>query len=115
MAKPSSQERRKQALRQRRAEEQREFDREEAGYLYGDAVKAFRAGDHPAADRLLKKALILDPQHINAMDLLAQIHRAAGHYAEAFGYIQRQRKVDDTNPVPLYNMATLYQQMGQTE
>ena len=34
MAKPTSQERRKQVLRQRRAEEQREFDREEAGYLF---------------------------------------------------------------------------------
>ena len=88
MAKPTSQERRKQALRQRRAEEQREFDREDAGYLYGDAVQAHRSGDIPAADRFLKKALILDPNHAGALGLLFEIHRAAGHYAEALGYLQ---------------------------
>ena len=37
------------------AEEQREFDREEAGYLYGDGVRAHRSGDIPAADRFLRK------------------------------------------------------------
>jgi hypothetical protein len=79
MAKLTSQERRKQALRLRRADEQREFDREDAGYLYGDAVDAHRSGDLPAADRFLKKTLILDPNHAGAMELLAQIHSAAGH------------------------------------
>ena len=114
MAKPTSQERRKQALRQRRAEEQREFDREDAGYLYGDAVEAHRSGDIPAADRFLKKTLILDPNHTGAMDLLAQIHRDAGHYAEALGYIQRLRKADP-NPTALYNIAVLHNMMGQME
>jgi len=114
MAKPTSQERRKQVLRQRRAEEQREFDREEAGYLYGDAVQAHRSGDVPAADRFLKKALILDPNHANAIDLLAQIHRDAGHYAESLGYLQRLRKVE-TDPTALLNMATLHDLMGQRE
>jgi hypothetical protein len=71
MAKPTSQERRKQALRQRRAEEQREYDRQGAGYLYSDAVEAHRSGDIPAADRFLKKALILDPNHAHAIELLA--------------------------------------------
>jgi superfamily II DNA or RNA helicase len=114
MAKPTSQERRKQALRQRRAEEQREFDREEAGYLYGDAVQAQRSGDLPAADRYLKKALILDPNHANALELLAQIHRDAGHFGEALGYLQRRRKVD-ADPIPLYNIATIYNELSQPE
>ena len=114
MAKPTSQERRKQALRQRRAEEQREFDRQDAGYLYGDAVRAHRSGDIPAADRFLKKTLILDPNHAGAMDLLAQIHRDAGHYAEALGYLQRLRKADP-NPTALYNIAVLHNMMGQME
>jgi superfamily II DNA or RNA helicase len=114
MAKPTSQERRKEVLRQRRAAEQRESDREEAGYLYSDAVRAHRAGDIPAADRWLKKALILDPTHPLALELLAQIHRDAGHYAEALGYFQRLRKIDG-NPRTLYNVAAIYQQMGQSE
>jgi SNF2 family DNA or RNA helicase len=114
MAKPTSQERRKQALRQRRAEEQREADREEAGYLYGDAARAFRDGDVPAADRYLKKVLILDPNHARAMDLLAQIHLDAGHLADALAYLQRRRKID-ADPLPLYNMAVILHEMGQAQ
>ena len=103
MAKPTSQERRKQALRQRRADQQREFDREDAQFLFGDAVDAYEFGDIPAADRLLKKTLLLDPNHSRAIELLAQIHEAAGHYAEALGYMQRLRKVA-SNPRALYNV-----------
>jgi len=114
MAKPTSQERRKQTLRRRRAEDQRESDRKEAGFLFGDALRAHRAGDIPAADRFLKKALILDPKHARAMELLAQIHHDAGHYAEALGYLQRLRKVD-TDPRALYNCAMLHHRLGQAE
>src|ERR1017187_6600120 len=114
MAKPTSQERRKQALRQRRADEQREYDRRDAGHLFNDAIRANRSGDIPAADRFLKKALILDPTHVGAMELLAQIHQAAGHDAEALGYLQRLRRVD-TNPRAIYNIAVLLHQLGQSE
>src|ERR1035438_8366165 len=114
MAKPTSQERRKQTLRQRRAEDQREYDRQDAGYLFNDAVRAYHTGDIPAADRFLKKVLILDPNHSRAIELLAQIHEAAGHYAEALGYMQRLRKVE-TNPRAIYNIAVLHHQLGQEE
>jgi len=114
MAKPTSQERRKQTLRQRRAEDQREFDREEAGYLFNDAFRVYHSGDIPAANRLLKKALILDPAHPRALELLAQIHEEAGHFAEALGYMQRLRKVDP-DPRALYNIAVLHHRLGQAE
>src|ERR1035441_9283567 len=109
MAKPTSQERRKQALRQRRAAEQREYDRQDAGYLFNDALRAHHAGDSPAADRFLRKVLILDPNHARAIELLAQIHQAAGHDAEALGYLQRLRKVE-TNHRAIYNTAVLHHQ-----
>src|SRR5580704_10191783 len=80
MAKPNSQERRKQVLKERKAEEQREAEREEAKFLFGDARRAHREGDLPAADRYLKKALILDPDHAPSLNLLAQIHESAGHH-----------------------------------
>lgn len=114
MAKPTSQERRKQALRQRHAEEQREYDREEAGYLYGDAVRAHRAGDVPAADRMLKKALLLDSVHTGALELLARIHHDAGHLGEALGYLQRIRKIV-ADPRALYNSAILLREVGQPQ
>ena len=113
MAKPTNQERRKQALKQRRAEEQREFDRDEAEYVFGDALEAYEDGDIPAADRMLKKALILDPQQARAMQLLAQIHATAGHYAEALAYLQRARKLD-ADPKLIYNIAVLHHQLGQS-
>ena len=114
MAKPNSQERRKQVLKQRRADEQREADREEAQYLYKEAVFANRAGDAPAAGRYLKKALILNSSHAGALDLLAEIHDRAGHYAEALGYLRRWREIKN-DPAVLYRIAVMYLKMSQSE
>src|ERR1700720_3741631 len=87
MAKQTSQERRKQILKQRRAEEQREANREDAQFLFEEAQYAHKDGDAPDAGRLLRKVLILDPNHAPALDLMALIHNTAGHYAEALGYL----------------------------
>jgi predicted Zn-dependent protease len=114
MAKLKSQERRKQILKQRRAEERREADREELGFLFAAALDANRRGDAPAADRLLKQALSLDPDHEGALSLLAQIHDGAGHHAEALAYLRRLRKLKD-DPVVLYNIGVVYRRMGQPE
>jgi tetratricopeptide (TPR) repeat protein len=114
MAKPTSQERRKQILRQRRAEEQREIDREEARYLFGDALRAQRSGDIPAADRFLKKALVLDPNLGGAMGVPADIHLAAGRHAEALGRLQQRRKVD-ADPTSIFNIAVIQRHLGQSE
>src|SRR5580700_9980650 len=103
MAKQSSQERRKQILKQRRAEEQREANREDAEFLFGEALYAHSDGDVPDAGRLLRKVLILDPNHARALNLLADIHENAGHYADALGYLQRLRKIQD-DPAALYNI-----------
>jgi len=112
MAKLTSQERRKQILKQRRAEEQREADRQELGFMVRAALQAHNRGDVPAADRLLKKALLLDPDRVEALTLLAQIHDGAGHYAEALAYLRRLRKLTD-DPVVLYNIGLAYGHMGQ--
>src|SRR5438874_6149044 len=95
MAKPNSQERRKQMLKQRRAEDQRQWNQADAKDLVHTAFAAHRKGDAPAADRLLKKALILDPELADALRLLAEIHNVAGHHAEALGYLLRLRKLRD--------------------
>jgi SNF2 family DNA or RNA helicase len=110
--KPTSQERRKQLLKQRKADEQRDADREEADFLYRDSVVAVREGDAPAAGRLLKKALILHPDHVNALKLLAQIHAEAGHHSEALAYLRQARKLD-SDPSMLFNIGVVYQELGQ--
>jgi superfamily II DNA or RNA helicase len=114
MAKPNSQERRKQMLKQRRAEDQRRWDQADARDLFHTAFKAHKEGDAPAADRLLKKALILDPDLADALSLLGQIHDDAGHHAEALGYFLRLRKLKD-DPGALYNIGVVYGEMKQTE
>jgi Tfp pilus assembly protein PilF len=48
-------------------------------FMVRAALQAHNTGDAPAADRSLKKALLLDPDHVQALTLLAQIHDAAGH------------------------------------
>jgi hypothetical protein len=52
MAKPTSQERRKQILKQRQAEEQREADRQELEFMVRAALQAHNTGDAPAAGTL---------------------------------------------------------------
>jgi superfamily II DNA or RNA helicase len=110
----SREEHRKQVLKQRRAEAQREDDLREAHLFYGDAHQAHRQGDMPAAARFLQKALIRDPDHVQALLLLGQIHYDAGHHAEAIAYWQRRWKVL-RDPFTLYNIAVVYREMGQPE
>jgi superfamily II DNA or RNA helicase len=88
---PRKQERRRRLLKQRRAAEAREFDREEARYLYAMAIKMRESGDEPAAARTVKKALNLDPDLYPALDLLAQIHLAARQHEQALAYLERLR------------------------
>jgi len=114
MAKPDSQLRRKQILKQRRAEEQREWDRQDAGFLFRDALSAHKDGDLPAAARLLKKALVLDPDHAASLSLLSEIHLDAGHHAEALAYMRRLQKIAD-DPGVLYNIGLIYREMEQPE
>ena len=112
MAKPNNPAHRKQVLKQRRAEEQKQWNREDARELYLEASDLLSDGDAPAADRALRKALALDPDYADALILLAQIHHTAGHYAEALGYLQRARKLS-TDPSLLYNIGLLHYNLQQ--
>jgi len=114
MAKATSQERRKQILKQRRAQEIREQVLEDAEFLFGRAAYAYQEGDIPAADRLAKKVLVQDPTHEQALRLLAQIHDAAGHHAIALSYLRQLRKLV-SDPVVLFNTGVVYEHMGQSE
>ena len=114
MARATSQERRKQILKQRRAQEIRERGREDAKFLFQEALYAHRKGDIPTADRLAKKALLQNHEHEEALRLLAQIHDVAGHHAEALGYLHQLRRFIP-DPVVLYNTGVVYEHMGQAE
>jgi superfamily II DNA or RNA helicase len=108
----SREEHRKQVLKQRRAEAQKEADLHEARLLHGDAVRAYREGNVPGAARFLQKALTLDPNQVVALTLLAEIHAGAGHPGEALGYFQRAWKLTG-KPLPLFNIGVMYRDLGQ--
>jgi hypothetical protein len=54
---------------------------------------ANRGADLPAADRILKRVLILDPDHTPALNLLFLIYETSGHPAGAPAYLRRPRKL----------------------
>jgi len=114
MAKPNNPAHRKQVLKQRRAEEQREWDRGDARELFQDARSLLSEGDAPGADRVLRKAALLDPEWAEPLVHLAQIHLSAGHQAEALAYLRRARKLHD-DPMTLYNIGVIHYQMGQQD
>ncbi|MEO7652962.1 MAG: SNF2-related protein [Bryobacteraceae bacterium] len=112
MAKLSSQERRKHVLKQRKAEQQQQWDRREADAVFREACQSHRAGDEPDAGRLLKKVLILDADHTGALDLLAQIHADAGHFSDALAYLRRRQKLKN-DPGVVFNIGVVYHRRSE--
>ena len=101
-------------LKERRAAQDREFDREEARYLYRSALEMVEEGDTPGAARAAKKALHLDPDLYPALDLLARIHYAAEQYDQAISYLQLLRKYPQAVSVG-YNLGQSNLALGRTE
>ena len=111
---PKKQERRRRVLKERRAAEARDLDHDEAQYLYRMAVRMHKSGDEPAAASTAKKALNLDPDLYLALDLLAQIHLAAGQREQALYYLNRLREYPEALSAG-YNLGTLYLELGRRE
>jgi superfamily II DNA or RNA helicase len=107
-------ERRKRELKLRRAEEQREWDREYAVDLARDAYFAYRKGDLVEAMRETRRALSLCPDHAPAVSLLGQIHLEAGHFADALPHLLHLRKLDP-GPGVTYNIARALHGLGRME
>jgi len=101
-------------LKERRAAEARESDREEARYLYRTAVDMRRSGDDPGAARSAKKALNLDPDLQPALELLAQIHLAAGQREQAISYLERLRQYPEALNAS-YNLGMIQLDLGRPQ
>jgi len=67
----------------------------------------------PAAARLAKKVLTLDPQHIGALDLLSHVHFEAAQPAVAFPYIRLLRKLQPDHPGVAYNSGIALMRLGR--
>ncbi len=114
MPKPKKDEQRRKQLKLREAAKRLEFDHSEAESLYRRASQLYRRGDLPEAARLAKKALLLWPEHVHTLALLAQIHSDAGHHADALYYFRLLRK-QDPDPRLIYNCALAQSKLGKHE
>ena len=114
MGDAKKQEKRRRVLKERRAAQVRDLDREEAHYLYRSALEMEEEGDTPGAARAAKKALHLDPDLYPALDLLARIHFAAEQYDQAISYLQLLRKYPQAVSVG-YNLGQSNLALGRTE
>jgi superfamily II DNA or RNA helicase len=112
LGKPSATDRRKHVLKERKAELLRTQNRQEAEMLLDEAIADYRHGDHPAAERLLRKILVLDPQCSTALNVLSFIHEQAGHFAEALSYAQQEYKITGS-PGALFNVAVLNNRLNR--
>ncbi len=108
------QERRRRELKLREAALRESENREQAGWLHKDAQQAFRDGDVPAAARLAKKALVLDPMHAGALDTLGHIYFTAGEFAVALPYVRQFRKIRPEDPPAAYNLGMALMKLGRS-
>ena len=60
-----------------------------ADQLFAEATEAFRGGDEPRAEALLRQALARDPDHTPSLTLLAIVAGRAGRNAEAVTLLER--------------------------
>ena len=81
--------------------------------MHADAQQAFQRGDIPGAARLLKKVIILCPEHVPALYLLGRIYSEAQQYAVALPYLRTTRKLRPHDPGVLYNCGVAHMQLGR--
>ena len=81
--------------------------------MHDDGLAAFQKGDTPAAARLLKKAIVLCPEHVPALHLLGRIHAEAGQFAVALPYLRTICKLRPAEPGAFYNCGVAHMQLGR--
>ena len=108
------QERRRRELKLREAEARREENLEQADWLHDEALEAFEAGEMPTAARLLKKAVLLAPEHASALALLSRIYVEAHQFAVALPYLRLLKKLRPEDPAAYYNCGVTQMQLGRT-
>jgi SNF2 family DNA or RNA helicase len=81
--------------------------------VHAEAERSFRRGDIPGAARVLKKALVLCPEHVPALSLLGRIYHEAGQYAVALPYLRTICKLRPEEPGGLYNCGVAHMQLGR--
>ena len=84
----------------------------DANTLYRDALAAQRRNETAQAEALYKRALGIDPAHVNAMNNLGVIYMGQNRHAEAISLFEQALLQKRQYADPYYNLACLYAQRG---
>ncbi len=79
----------------------------------GDAYT--RKGDYPAAQQVLQRAVLLEPNSTGPYILLGKVLLKRGDPATASGYLERAEKMDPANSMTHYLLSQAYRSMGRAE
>jgi superfamily II DNA or RNA helicase len=112
VSKPSSKDRRKQLLKQRRAGERRDADQLDSAFHLGCAFEEFDDGNFAAAERLARKALNLDPSNTGALELLGEARLKARDFEGARECFATLRELT-SEPAVLFNLGSALVGLGQ--
>ena len=84
----------------------------DANALYRDALAAQRRNETAQAEDFYKRALGIDPAHVNAMNNLGVIYMGQNRHAEAISLFEQALLQKRQYADPYYNLACLYAQRG---
>jgi len=73
-----------------------------------------RQGDLEAAADCWRRALLLNPDHVQSLGDLGSFHIVAGNAAKAATYLERAVAVQPLHPTAWYNLGFLYQRTGRS-
>jgi superfamily II DNA or RNA helicase len=102
-------------LKQREAEAQRNIDKADAQELTREARLEFRMRNAPAAARLARRAIQLDPANADCLALLGKIHYEANQPADALHYYTLARKHAPDDPLMILNCGIAHGELQQFE
>jgi SNF2 family DNA or RNA helicase len=100
-------------LKLREAEARQEENGEQANYLHDEAQRSFHRGDIPGAARVLKKVLVLCPEHAPTLHLLGRIYCEAEQFAVAVPYLRALHKLRPRDPDVLYHCGLAHSELGR--
>lgn len=83
-------------------------ENEEAIALYKAASEAIKAGDYEKAETLLRQALELEPEFIDALDNLGIVLRRLGKTDEAIEVLKKSIALNPYNAIPYSSLCIAY-------
>src|ERR1700716_2241998 len=90
-------------------------DRDEVARLFGDAVRAHRAGQLAPAEHLYRRVLALDPEHADSLHYLGVLALQTGRRRAALDPLDRAVALNGEAAEPRYHLALALEGEGRLD